>query len=281
MSSLELGDTVLGAEHRRVLGWLRRSPDAPRAHEPARIDTSQMSRSTLGAARWVWSQRMVNEHSSAAVFTRLVPQLMRCGAPLEFLTSATRAAADELHHGALCGDVVRALGGTAPKPASIATRPLPEHPGCSDLECTFRNMLFVGCLAETVAVAFTTEEREQTTDPFVLRVITQISADEVLHARIGWAFVQRFAGELSDAERAATSEWLRLAFRYLEREEMAEVPNVAPPGRDLLEEGMAVGVCDNLATRELFYETVQGVILPGLEAAGLSAKEAWRTRRAA
>ena len=84
-----------------------------------------------------------------------------------------------------------------------------------------------------------------------------------------------------DAERASTSRWLRTAFAYLEREEMLEVPSVAPPSEALRDEGLALGVCDNRETRVLFYETVETVIVPGLEAAGLNASDAWKNRRLA
>ena len=60
------------------------------------------------------------------------------------------------------------------------------------------------CSSETVAVAFTAEERERTEEPFVKAVITQISADESLHARFGWAFAQEATPHLDAAARART-----------------------------------------------------------------------------
>jgi hypothetical protein len=281
MSSLEPSRGPLRAEHDRILRSLRRGADAPIAHAPEAIAIEALDPRAVEASRRVWSRRMIHEHASSAVFARLVPQLMECGASLEHCTSALRMAQDELHHGALCADVVRALGGEPRLPPTVTTAPLPEHAGCGPLERALRNVLFVGCLAETVAVASTAEEREQTREPYVLRVITQISADEVLHARFGWSFVKEAAPALDADARARTSRWLRVAFRYLEREEMLEVPSLAPPPEALREEGLRIGVCDNLATRELFYETIREVIVPGLEAAGLAAADAWAHRHAA
>lgn len=278
MSSLELGEGPLRAEHDRFMRFLRRGPDAA-PHEV--IDTGALDPRIVRAGRRVWALRMINEHRSAAVFSRLLPQLMACGAPLEYATSAMRMAADELHHGALCAQMTRALGGELRLPESIDTVALPEHPDATPLERCLRNVLFIGCLAETVAVAFTTEEREQTTEPVAKRTITQISADEILHARFGWSFVKEAAPELDADAKARTSAWLRVAFAYLEREEMNEVPDVTPPSAELLAQALSVGVCDNRATRELFYETVDDVILPGLEAAGLAAHDAWARRHAA
>ena len=45
--------------------------------------------------------------------------------------------------------------------------------------------------------------------------------------------------------------------------------------------GVVVGVCDNRETRALFYETIETAIVPGLEAVGLAANDAWENRRIA
>lgn len=280
-STFEPSAGPMRSEHEHILAFLRRGEARETlAADPKPVDLERLDPRIARVARRIWGTRMLHEHQSAAVFARLLPQLMACGAPLDFQTTAMRMAADELHHGALCKSVVDAFGGEATLPRVASTQPLPEHPDADPLERVFRNVLFVSCLAETVAVAFTTEEREQTKHPWVRAVIGQISADEVLHARFGWAFVKEAAPELSAAARARTSRWLRLAFAYLEREEMLEVPNVTPPTEALRLEALSVGVCDNQQTRALFYETVRDAIVPGLEAAGLAAAEAWRMRAA-
>jgi len=281
MLTFQISQGPLRTEHERLLRTVLRRGEGAERRPGEVVDLSAYDEATLTAARRVWSMRMVNEHHSAAVFANLLPQLMEAGAPLDYKTSIMRMAMDELHHGALCAEVVAALGGTPEALVDLKTAPLPTHPGCGPVERALRNALFVGCLAETVAVAFTTEEREQTREPYIKRVITQISADEVLHARFGWAYLQEVAPTLDDPARARTNLWLRVAFRYLEREEMLEVPSTTPPPEDIREQGLALGVCHNAATRQLFYETVHTAILPGLEAAGLNAVDAWRNRMAA
>lgn len=268
----------LASEHRRFLHWLRRDKNPWPSPEVLRDDYNPEA---LRAALRVWTLRQRNEHASAAVFARLVPKLMASGLGIEFCTMATKAAADELHHGELCAQVVAALGGTPIELGSVPTSPLPQHSGCSELESTLRHAMFVGCLAETVAVAFTAEEREQTTQPFIKKVITQISADEVHHARFGWALAEQVVPTLSPKERDNLSRWLKVAFAYLEREEMTEVPIGPSPSEKLIAQGKNIGVCDNRETRELFYETVRSVIVPGLEALGLAAADGWRTRHEA
>jgi hypothetical protein len=280
--SVAAGNGPMRAEHERLLRTaLRRGRATPERQPGESVDLASYDGAALRAARRVWTRRMVTEHQSAAVFSALLPQLMEAGATLDVKTTLLRMAMDELRHGGLCGGVVEALGARAEVEIDLAPAPLPTHPGCTPLERVVRNVMFVGCLAETVAVAFTAEERERTREPMVRRVIQQISADESLHARFGWSFVKEAAPELDEAARERTERWLRTAFRYLEREELLEVPRCPVPPGELLEQGQSLGVCENEATRALFYETVETAILPGLEALDLQATAAWNARHAA
>ena len=274
-------DGPLLGEHRRLLSTaLRRGKATPERAAGETVDTGAYEPVTLADARRVWTRRMVNEHQSAAVFSQLLPQLIEAEAPLDWKTSVLRMSMDELRHGGLCGGVVEALGGDPAAEIDLSPRPLPRHPGCTPAERLMRNALFIGCLSETVAVALTTEERERTSEPLVRRVIDQIVADESLHARFGWAVVQELAPELDAAARARTDAWLRTAFRYFESMEMTEIPACPPPSDELVAEGQSLGVCENLETRELVYETLSEVVIPGLEAAGFGAQRAWETRAA-
>jgi len=55
----------------------------------------------LGVARRAWLERMRREHHSAAVFSRLLPQLMEAEATLDFKMATLRMSMDELRHAAL------------------------------------------------------------------------------------------------------------------------------------------------------------------------------------
>lgn len=278
-----VGDGPLRSEHERLLRTaLRRGDLVPEPREGERIDTSGYAPDALRAARRIWKLRMVNEYRSATVFSGLLPQLVAAEATVDVQTTVLRCAMDEIRHGALCGALVEALGGEAAMETDLSPRPLPEHEGCTARERALRNLLFVGCLSETAAVATTQEEREQTRDPVVRRVIDQICADEVLHARVGWAWVRQVVPELEADELERTNRYLRTAFAYFEHEELEATPDAPlPPDPAVLGDGLALGVCHNREARSLFYDTVREVILPGLEAAGLRAEQAWATRHAA
>src|SRR5262249_19023406 len=112
------------------------------------------------AAQNTWRRRMVNEHGSAPVFEGLARQLRRAGAAAEEVESCERMAEEERTHGVLCGAVVEALGGAARAPEKV-THAFPEHRDAAPLEAVTRNVISACCLAETVAVAVITAEREE------------------------------------------------------------------------------------------------------------------------
>ncbi len=270
------------SEYERVLRTvLRRGDLSPERRDHEFVDLSVYSEDSLAAARRVWLSRMVSEHQSAAVFTGLVPQLMEIGASNDMKMTLLRMAMDELRHGGLCAGVAEALGVPARLELDLRPLPVPTHPGCTSLERALRNVMFSSCLAETIAVAFTSAERETTSNPIMKRAIDQISADESLHARFGWAFAKEVSPHLSEDEVQRTNGWLRVAFAYLEREEMLEIPDIRPPSTEVIEQNLSLGVCENDQTRDLFYETVRDAIIPALDALGFNAAAAWSHRHSA
>lgn len=276
---LSVGRSPLAAEHRRLLRTaLRRGRLRPERRAGETIGNG-FSPAAVAVARSTWLRRMVHEHQSAMVFSRLLPQLVEAEATLDLKTALLRMAMDELRHAALCGGVVEALGGTATVETELATEPLPEHAPCTPRERALRNVLFVGCLSETVALALLTEERERAREPLACRVLAQLAADEVLHARLGWVYLAETWPCLGSDERGRTAEFLPVAFAHLERRMLGEMALPAqPPDEDLRRELHALGVTPADEARALFEETIAEVIVPRLEAGGLPAAEAWRRR---
>jgi len=223
---------------------------------------------------------MVNEHRSAAVFASLVPQLIEASSTIDVQTVALRAATDEIYHATLCGDVVRAFGGDASATAEPALVRMPEHEGLSALERAVRNVTFVGCLSETVAVALIAEERELADEPFVRATLDRILPDEVAHARLGWLYLTHNLPRLDAGAVGRMERYLRVAFAYLERREVDLLP-LTPPAipAELRAQREAVGMCEGEDARSLFYKTVTEVIVPRFEALGIDAAHAWKHRR--
>jgi hypothetical protein len=221
---------------------------------------------------------MVNEHGSAPVFEGLVAQLdALVSSGLLDAREVERArnfAGQERRHGVLCGAVVEALGGAAEAEA-LPEQLFPGHPDAADeLEACLRNLVSICCLSETVAVSLIAAERHDMPEGPLRELLTRIWADECGHANFGWRLLPKLLARADDESLAGLGEYLRLAFAELETHELAHLPATfaAPAG------GEAYGLCDGHEAQQLFYATLEQVIIPGLEAHGLPARRAWATR---
>ena len=221
------------------------------------------------AAR-TWRGRMVNEHISAQVFAGLVPQLMRAAAPSALQARVPAMIADELRHAEQCAGVVLALGHApvAPLPEIV---PLPAHADAPPVEALLRNVLSVCCLSETIAVSIIRAEQAELEGTPFGGILKEILADEINHARFGWGLLGQVAGDLDGPTRERLSEYLVDALAHQIEH---EVPRL-PVNLGLRAEIAQAGVCDGGLARELFFTTVEAVIVPQLDAAGLRATDAW------
>lgn len=234
------------------------------------LDGSMLSDVERRAAVGTWRGRMVNEHISARVFAGMIPQMMAAAVPASAIALVADMIAEELRHGVQCAAVVHALGGDAiaelpPLPA------VPLHADAPPLEALLRNVLSISCLSETVAVALIGAERELAGPPAMQSTLTAILADEVGHARFGWRLLETLAPRITPELRARLGDYLVAAFRHLREHELAHLPPHPAPSV----EAERYGVCDGNDARQLFFETVRSVIIPGLEAHGIPAARAW------
>lgn len=271
------GPGIFATEHSRLLGYLTRAGDKPEAPPTATL-REQYAPDVAEAACINWRIRMINEHRSSGVFAGLQPQLMMAGSAFSTQTVVLRMAMDEIHHAELCGRVVTAFGGVARAEAEETLTPVPMHPGLSPLERVVRNALFIGCMAETVAVALVSHERNLATEPLVRWTLDQILGDEISHARFGWQFVADALPSLDAAARARIAQYLPVAFGYLEASENTFLPIGHDRSKELSLQREALGLCEGEEARSLFVETVETVVVPKLEAMGLGAEEGWRRR---
>jgi hypothetical protein len=217
------------------------------------------------AAIATWRGRMVNEYGSARVFAGLAEHLAAASRPeLRALAPEVREfAAEERRHGVLCASVVEALGGTAVASA-LTQSAYPRHEQVPETEAILRNVLSICCLSETVAVALIGAEREEMPDGPLRDLLTTIWADEIGHARFGWRVVPQLIEALDERARARTSRYLAVALEALQDHELAHLP-----ARRFPDEGKTLGLCNGSDARNLFFATVQTVILPRLASLGL------------
>lgn len=221
------------------------------------------------AAR-TWRGRMVNEHVSAQVFASLVPQAMRAAVPNAALSSIPQMISDELRHAEQCAGVVLALGHDpiAPLPP---IEPVPAHEDAGPLEAFLRNVVSVGCVSETIAVSIIRAEQAELEGSSLGKVLSSILADEIQHARFGWSMLGLLGPRLDAEARERLDLYLIDALRHQMRYELPKLP----VHLGLRGEIARAGVCDGLEARGLFFDTVETVIVPGLEKAGLRGASAW------
>ena len=216
-----------------------------------------------------WRGRMINEYSSARVFDGLARQFAAAGV-MDIVDEVKGFASEERRHGVLCGAVVEALGGEA-----LADVPdgdeYPDHEDAAPLEAALRNMLSICCLSETVAVSLIGAERLEMPEGELRELLTKIYSDEVGHSRFGWRTLARLAPSLSADLKDRLGDYLESAFDHLVEHELAHLPEASQPPA----EGAVLGLCSGSDARKLFFDTVESVIVPGLEAHGIPAQRAW------
>lgn len=235
---------------------------------------SQLDDRQRQAAIDEWTGRMVNEHVSARVFAALLPQMMAAGVDPRFQSAAADAAVEELRHARLCAAVVESLGG-----AALASVPeldeVPRHDDAEPLEALLRNVISISCLNETVAVALLDRGRQIVAESALRRIITEILADEVGHARLGWRMLDDLMPRTDAAMRSRLGAYLVPAFRQLFERHFCSAEAARPPAAQV------VGVEDRLQSTHIFLEVVSDVILPRLATFGLPGVAAVRTALAA
>lgn len=221
------------------------------------------------AAIGTWRGRMINEHSSARVFDGLAAQFAAAGVH-DVVEEVRGFAREERRHGVLCGAVVEALGGEAFAEIPDGD-PYPAHEDAEPLEAALRNMLSICCLSETVAVSLIGAERIEMPEGELRELLTRIYADEVGHSRFGWRTLGRLAPTLSPELKDRLGDYLEVAFDALVEHELSHLPVSSQPPP----EGVQLGLCSGSDARTLFFDTVETVIVPGLEAQGIPARRAW------
>ncbi len=219
------------------------------------------------AAIATWRGRMINETISAQVFAALLQQALAAGLNGGWLRRIGDAITDELRHGRQCAALVVALGGSAR--AEVARLPaVPDHADADPAEALARNVLSVGCLSETVAVALIGAERLRTGHAALRETLSAILADEVQHSRLGWELLEALLPRLSAAARARLDAYLEVALRHLIAHEQAHLPAADSVPSAAAE---AVGVCGGAEAHSLLYGAIDEVILPRLRQLGIAA----------
>jgi hypothetical protein len=253
-----LSHTPLVTEHVKLMQG--RYPVIPWADSTAAALTpAQRERAAA-----TWRARIAAEYLAVSTFSVLSMDLCAAGAPADILSLVHRAAIDEVRHAEYCCRLASLYSGKEESPEG-GLSDLPDDPARPKRQQALANALLVSCVAETYATVLLGTVRDQATDPVVRAVLTNIYADEVTHARIGWAYLAHCLEVGGDGERQAASEMVPIAIRGA-----ANVVGGPRPSEQPVDEVLrGHGLMPSSEERGLFDKSIKEVLLPGFRGVGL------------
>jgi hypothetical protein len=215
----------------------------------------------------IWKRRALGEHQATARFG-LYAERMRSlgGIPQVFQDKAIEASQQELEHKAVCLEMAHRLGCDE---IEFEKSDFGENEGF-DQSNMLADMVRLGCVVETINTAQLATALHQITEPEVRNATRKILADEVQHSRLGWAY-------LAWARSEGQGELLAQHIPKMLWEATGPDIFMDPPPHPEQELLFRMGDPPMSARRDLFVHTVTDVILPGLDANGIStvAARAW------
>lgn len=157
---------------------------------PERDDTiAALTSNERRIAAAVWQARGEAELRASMSFAYLARELADAGAAPELVALAQRAVTDEIRHGEICRRVASALAGReVPELRRLPLR-VPRFAGASAELVRVLHVVGMSCLNETTGGVFLEVCRAGARAPLASRALHELLADEIDHARIGWAFV--------------------------------------------------------------------------------------------
>jgi hypothetical protein len=217
----------------------------------------------------MWQRRAVSELAAGVAFAVVERELVELRAEPAVLELARKAVADEPRHSALCRHLAEAYGGAPVAPPESPPVEVPRHDGADPDLRRHLHVVAMCCINETIACAFVEACLAEAQGPLVRAIHREHLADEIDHARIGWAHL---ASPRVDAPvRQAVSQWLpRLLEANLRHweERLALLPRDGVPGHALPPVAALVAAA---------RDAVDTLILPGFEHVGIdtAAARAW------
>lgn len=217
------------------------------------------------------------EYEVVGSFSRLTAALAFNGAPFDLVSRAAEIPADEIRH---ADYMLRMASLCAAKEASLRIDPEALRGNWTkplDLETLDALMIGLPAISETLAFAMLTKAKQLSRDPVVRRLYASVLGDELRHLRLGWYYLKWREPQWSRAERQRAADVA--AEILIDVEPIFWVGRDAPRGSKLA--ARSLGVLDSKTLRKLIRHAVEREIVPGLDALGLGASQAWRVRRRA
>lgn len=258
-----VSETPLRTEYARLMRGFHRPIPWDESHAP------KLEPDVRAELARIWGERIPTEYRSITGFSTFSFDLIAAGAPVDLVAVCHRVCIDELRHTELAVRMVEVYGGTRPDlPRDISNLPADAKLTAVGQAC--RSAILLSCLGETFACTELAMLRDRAVDPVVQGVLTIFLSDEIVHARIGWAYLAHAMKTADPKTKASVADAVP---RYIEgiaanlfgTEEALAAVDVTNDDARLA----AHGVCSMREEQDLYRQFVPDVFLPGLQAVGL------------
>jgi hypothetical protein len=260
-----LSGTPLESEHHRLM---RRRPVPIPWAETTAAGLTDAERARLAGT---WMRRSQAEYLAVSTFSVLAMDLVAAMAPADVLSLCLRAGIDEVRHAELCIRMAEIYSGRKQLPPPGMSS-LPDDPQRPRLHQALANTMLVSCVSETYATTVLAATRDLTVDPTAQAVLTAIYSDEVMHARLGWAYLRYAIDQGGQGAIDAAARMVPIALRGV-----ANVVERERPDGEVTEAVRGHGLMTPEEEREIFSTCVRDVLVPGFEALGISTGTAVET----
>src|SRR5262249_30075081 len=218
------------------------------------------------------------EYEAFVGFSQVSSALALVGAPFDIVSAAARIPSDEIRHAEYALRLASMLADCeiGEIPIRVEKAKLAQ---LSARQWTFEAvdgmMAAVPAISETISAALIAARRAEARHPLVRSVLSTILADEIHHARLGWYYLMWRAPNWTPAERQRVAD---RAGSIVARSEVSFWKGLDAP-RGCRQAARALGVLDSPAQRAAVRAVMEQEIVPALDALGLGASHAWRSRR--
>ena len=239
--------------------WWRAAPEASSLDEivDPEIDRTPVEDRARIAA--IWQKRGSLELRVAASFSSLSVELLEHGTVPVVYEIVAQAVRDEVHHAQISIELAaKYRGGARQWPDPAPNHVPPFHPAAGAMHATLY-VIAMCCINETVACGILEAAISQAKSSLARAALTTILADEVDHARAGWAHL--VSPYVTGPMRRALPEWLHRLHAAKLRELVEEEGPL--PGEDFAPHGLLT----RRRAKEVVYATLVDVMFPGFRRA--------------
>jgi hypothetical protein len=219
-----------------------------------------LTASARRAAAQAWAWRAASEKTAAIVFERIAEGLARDGATVEVLALASAAVDEERAHADLAHAVACRYAGAALPAPQVRTLDMPRFGAADARTCRLLFLVLHSCINETVAAAYLRACLQEARAPSARAAVRLLLADEMNHARIGWAHLA--SPHVGPADRAHVHAALPVLLRLARAAWRAPIPDTVG-----LEAGH--GCLTEASSLATVTEALERIVLPGFEGLGL------------